>query len=249
MELIVRVPRIFQAVPLSAGHVMELDDQATTHVTRVLRLKQGDDLVIFNGEGGEYRASVESVGRRSARIRLIDFSDRNVESPLELVLVQGVSRGERMDYTVQKAVELGVSRIVPVLTERTVVNIKGERQERRRAHWQSVAISACEQSGRTRVPEVSQILTLSDWLAQPDESARFVLHHSAEAGLNTVTNPPTSVTLLIGPEGGLSNAEMSAACSVGYQPLRLGDRVLRTETAAVTALSILQWLWGDMGSK
>lgn len=242
-----RIPRIFQPLPLSADQVIELDAQATVHLTRVLRLKPGDELVVFNGEGGEFRATMETVGRRSAQIRLADFIDRSVESPLELVLVQGVSRGERMDYTVQKAVELGVSRIVPVLTERTVVNVKGERQERRRAHWQSVVISACEQSGRTRIPQVSPMMSLHDWLDQPDEGARFVLHHRAESGLNTMANSPTSITLLVGPEGGLSSAEITAACSAGYSPLRLGERVLRTETAAVTALSILQWLWGDLG--
>lgn len=244
-----RIPRIYQPIPLSRDQVIELDAQATVHLARVLRLKPGDELVVFNGEGGEYRAAVETVSRRTARIRLDEFVDRSVESPLELVLVQGVSRGERMDYTVQKAVELGVTRIIPVLTERTVVNIEGERQERRRMHWQSIAISACEQSGRTRVPEISSIMALYDWLGMPDEGARFVLHHRAESSFNTSGNLPTSITLLIGPEGGLSKTEITAACSTGYCPIRLGQRVLRTETAAVTALSILQWLWGDLGNR
>ena len=241
-----RIPRIYQPAPLSTGQIIELDAQAAAHLTRVLRLKTGDDLVVFNGEGGEYRATVESVERRSASIKIGKFVDRNVESPLELILVQGVSRGERMDYTVQKAVELGVSRIVPVLTERTVVNIKGDRQQRRRDHWQSVANSACEQCSRTIVPEVSPVVSLQDWLSISKEGTRLVLHHRADAGQMGSLNPQGPISLLVGPEGGLSSSEIEAAVSIGYLPLSLGPRVLRTETAAVTALSVLQWVWGDL---
>lgn len=241
-----RIPRIYQSLPLVSGQTVQLDAQATIHLTRVLRLKKGDDLVVFNGEGGEFRATVESVERRSANIRLGDFVNRSVESCLELVLVQGISRGERMDYTIQKAVELGVSRIVPVRTERTVVNLSGDRLQRRREHWQAIAINACEQCGRTIIPGVSAIMSLHDWLDEPNEGAMFVLYHRAKPGLGQLVNSPDLVTLLIGPEGGLSDAEITAARSAGYCPLRLGERVLRTETAAVTALSILQWLWGDL---
>lgn len=241
-----RIPRIYQSITLTSGQSVELDAQATAHLTRVLRLKPGDDLVVFNGEGGEYQATVTMVERRSASIRIGEFLDQSVESPLEVVLVQGVSRGERMDYTVQKAVELGVTRIVPVLTERTVVNLKGERQQRRREHWQAVANSACEQCGRTIVPEVIPILSLHDWLNAQNEGIKFVLHHRGEAGLVDSMDPQHSITLLIGPEGGLASPEISAAQSAGYLPLSLGPRVLRTETAAVTALSVLQWVWGDL---
>lgn len=241
-----RIPRIFQPISLAPGQSVELDAQATAHLTRVLRLKSGDELVVFNGDGGEYQATVAKVERRSAIILIGEFLDQSVESPLELVLVQGVSRGERMDYTVQKAVELGVTRIVPVMTERTVVNLKGERQQRRREHWQAVANSACEQCGRTIVPKVSPILSLHDWFNAPNEGIKFVLHHRAETGLKDSVDTQRAITLLIGPEGGLAEAEITAAQLAGYLPLALGPRILRTETAAVTALSILQWVWGDL---
>lgn len=241
-----RVPRIYQSIQLSSDQTIELDAQATAHLTRVLRLKPGDDLVVFNGQGGEYRATVATVERRSARIRVGEFVDKSVESPLELVLVQGISRGERMDYTVQKAVELGVTRIVPVLTERTVVNLNRERQHRRREHWQAVVNSACEQCGRTVVPEVDPIQSLHDWLNAPNKGIKLVLHHRAQSGLTQKADIQSLVTLLIGPEGGLSSTEITAAQSTGYTPISLGPRVLRTETAAVTALSILQWTWGDL---
>lgn len=241
-----RIPRIFQPIPLATDQVVELDAQSAAHLVRVLRLKVGDELVVFNGQGGEYQSTVVSVDRRSASIRIGNFVDRSVESPLELVLVQGISRGERMDYTVQKAVELGVSRIVPVLTERTVVNLKGERQERRREHWQAVVNSASEQCGRNIVPEVCPVLTLQEWLNAPNESTRFVLHHRAIPGQMNSVEPQGTVSLLVGPEGGLSASEIESAETAGYLPLSLGPRVLRTETAAVTALSVLQWAWGDL---
>jgi 16S rRNA (uracil1498-N3)-methyltransferase len=243
----VRIPRIYQPQPLTSGRTIELDAQATAHLTRVLRLKPGDELVLFNGEGGEFAARIEALEKRAAVVRVGEFVAREAESPLELVLVQGVSRGERMDYTVQKAVELGVSRIVPVITERTVVNLKDERRERRQDHWQAVAIGACEQSGRNRVPVIEPVIAFDRWLAAAPAGLKFVLHHRAEQGLSGVARPAGPVTLLIGPEGGLSPAEIDASRAAGFQPLCLGPRVMRTETAAVAALAVLQWLWGDFG--
>jgi 16S rRNA (uracil1498-N3)-methyltransferase len=223
----------------------------------------GDALVVFNGGGngrgngkgngsgnGEFEATVSTVERRAASITLGKFIDRNVESPLELVLVQGVSRGERMDYTVQKAVELGATQIVPVNTERTVVNLKGDRLIRRQQHWQSIVNASCEQSGRNVVPEVKPIVPFQQWLEEsvPDSGIKpglkLVLHHRAQTSLTDLPRPEGPVTLLIGPEGGLAPAEISAAQLAGFLPLRLGPRVLRTETAAVAALSVLQWLSG-----
>jgi len=246
-EPAVRVPRIYQSIALSTGQIIDLDAQATAHLTKVLRLRAGDALVVFNGDGDEFEATVSTVGRRTASIELEEAIDRNVESPLELILVQGVSRGERMDYTVQKAVELGVAQIVPVNTERTVVNLKGDRQVRRQQHWQAVVNGACEQSGRNVVPEVKPIVPLQQWLDAPAAGLKLVLHHRAETSLDDLPRPEGPVVLLIGPEGGLAPAEISAAQSAGYLPLRLGPRVLRTETAAVAAMSVLQWLWGDFG--
>jgi len=249
----VRIPRIYQPVPLASGQVIELDAQATAHLVRVLRLRVGDALVLFNGkenangQNGEFMAQVSVVGRRSAIIDVGEFVVRSPESPLELVLLQGISRGERMDYTVQKAVELGVSRIVPVLTERTVVNLKGDRQEKRRAHWQGVANSACEQSGRTRMPTVATVKPFATAITEVTEavSLKLVLHHRAGTDLAALSLPRGAVSLLVGPEGGLSVQEIVAAEAAGFVPLRLGPRVLRTETAALAAISVLQWRWGD----
>lgn len=250
-----RIPRIYQPTPLRSGQVLDLDAQATVHLTKVLRLRVGDALVVFNGEedgegngeAGEYAARVSEVGRRTASIEIGEFVARSVESPLELVLLQGISRGERMDYTVQKAVELGVSRIVPVMTERTVVNLKGERQARRCEHWQSVVNSACEQSARNRVPVVSPILSFAEAIegAAAESGLQLVLHHRAQTTLNSLPAPQGPVSLLIGPEGGLSAQEIAAAQAAGFVPLCLGPRVLRTETAALAAMSVLQWQWGD----
>jgi 16S rRNA (uracil1498-N3)-methyltransferase len=255
----VRIPRIYQPIPLSPGQIIELDAQATVHLTKVLRLRVGDALVVFNGEergegscgesgeAGEYTARVSEVGRRAANIEIGEFVARSVESPLELVLLQGISRGERMDYTVQKAVELGVSRIVPVTAERTVVNLKGERQARRCDHWQSVVNSACEQSGRNRVPMVAEVTPFSTAIKEAS-GLKLVLHHRAETDLSSLPVPQGPVSLLIGPEGGLSAQEIAAAEAAGFVPLRLGPRVLRTETAALAAMSVLQWQWGDFSA-
>ncbi|MCF6210403.1 MAG: 16S rRNA (uracil(1498)-N(3))-methyltransferase [Gammaproteobacteria bacterium] len=241
-----RIPRIYQPVSLSRGQLIELDGQAAVHLTRVLRLRVGDALCLFNGEGGEFAARLVAVGRRTVSIEVGEFSSREVESGLQLLLAQGVSRGERMDYTVQKAVELGVSCIVPLETARTTVNLEGERRTKRLTHWQGVVNAACEQSGRNRVPRVEAVQGLDEWLATVGPSGlKLVLHHRADKSLAGLPSPEGTVSLLIGPEGGLSEAEIDTAIDHGFQPLRLGPRVLRTETAALSALSVLQWLWGD----
>jgi 16S rRNA (uracil1498-N3)-methyltransferase len=242
---VVRIPRVYQTMPLASGQSVLLDAQATVHLTKVLRLKVGDALVVFNGEGGEYSARLCEIGRRSACIELGEFTPRSVESVLELVLLQGISRGERMDYTIQKAVELGVARIVPVLTERTVVSLKGDRQEKRRAHWQAVVNSACEQSGRNVVPQVMPICHLAEAIAESAEGLKLVLHHRANTDVRALARPQGPVSLLIGPEGGLSPREIADSELQGFSSLCLGPRVLRTETAAVAVISVLQWQWGD----
>ena len=248
-----RVPRIYQSMALASGQIIDLDAQATSHLTRVLRLRVGDALFVFNGRGSEFEGTVTAIERRAASIQLGKAHHQNVESPLEIVLVQGISRGERMDYAVQKAVELGVSQIVPVNTERTVVNLKGDRQTRRQQHWQAVVNSACEQSGRNVVPEVKPIVPLQKWLEESEQEGEFdlklVLHHRAQGSLSGLPRPKRSVIVLIGPEGGLAPPEIATAESAGYLPIRLGPRVLRTETAVVATLSVLQLLWGDFGEK
>jgi len=245
----VRIPRIYHPASLNRGQLIELDGQAAVHLTRVLRLRAGDALCLFNGEGGEFASRLVEVGRRTARIEVGAFTAQDVESKLALVLAQGVSRGERMDYTVQKAVELGVSRILPLETVRSTVNLGGERRARRQLHWQGVVNAACEQSGRNRVPVIEPVRGLADWLTEvaDEPGLKLVLHHRTEQSLAGLPPPEGPVTLLIGPEGGLSEGEIEAALACGFQPLRLGPRVLRTETAALAAMSVLQWLWGDFG--
>ncbi len=236
-----RIPRIFLPVPLAPDALVTLDSTTANHVTRVLRLKPGAELVLFNGDGGEYLAVLEAA----ATVRLGAWRAVECESPLAITLVQGISRAERMDYTIQKAVELGVTRIVPVFAARSVVELRGERLQRRMQHWQGVVVGACEQCGRNRVPVLDAALDLSDWLRVTEApSLRLVLNHRATATLSALPHP-TALTLLIGPEGGLDESELAQSERGGFIGMRLGPRVLRTETAAVAALAALQTLWGD----
>lgn len=242
-----RIPRIYTDQPLGASRDMTLEGSAANHVARVLRLKPGAALILFDGRGGEYPATLTGADKRSIQVRLDAQLAREVESPLEITLAQGISRGERMDYAIQKAVELGVSHIVPVITERTQVTLKGERLEKKLGHWQGIAISACEQCGRNRVPEVAPPVTLANWLPSGANGLSLVLDPLATQGLPALARPGGPVNLLIGPEGGLTDAEIAQACAVGFSGVRLGPRILRTETAAMATLSAIQLLWGDLG--
>jgi 16S rRNA (uracil1498-N3)-methyltransferase len=241
-----RIPRIHLPLALRTGAIVALGEGAANHVLRVLRLRPGAAVVVFNGEGGEFEGVLVHADRRRVEVELRTRRERGVESPLAITLAQGISRGERMDYTIQKAVELGVHRIVPLVTERSMVSLAGERRDKRLRHWQSVAASACEQCGRNLVPEVAEVCGLDEWLNDGGEELRLVLHHRAAGGLARFAAPQGAVTLLIGPEGGLSPAEIERAQHAGYAPVRLGPRVLRTETAAVVALAAMQSLWGDL---
>lgn len=240
-----RSPRIYHPQPLVGLSCVELEDAAARHVARVLRLGIGNPLTLFDGSGGEYPALITAVEKRRVEVELGAHSDHECESPLQVTLAQGISKGERMDYTIQKAVELGISRIVPISTERSVVALKGEREEKRLAHWQGVIVSACEQCGRNTLPQLLPVHSLPSWLDIPVEGNGLLLDHRAENSLSTLQLTST-MTLLIGPEGGLSEAEQERAIAAGYQGLRLGPRVLRTETAALTALAALQSRWGDL---
>lgn len=244
-----RIPRIFHEGKLAEDVEVTLDERASAHVQRVLRLRPGAALRLFDGRGGEYEATIEGARRGGARVRVGRFHARDVESPLEITLAQGISRGERMDYTLQKAVELGVGRIVPLVTTRCQVVLEGERRARREGHWRGVVTHACEQSGRTRLPQVETIRTFADWLEGPvpPGTLRLVLDPGAQGGLTTVRERPAAIELLVGPEGGLTEDERDAARAAGCQPLRLGPRILRTETAGIAALAAAQTLWGDLG--
>lgn len=250
-----RVPRLFVNQPLSCGAVCALDRRALDHAVKVLRLRDGDALRLFNGQGGEYAAVLARGPGGALQAQVGEFTPDRCESRLHLELVQGISRGERMDYTLQKAVELGVTGIQPVITERTVLHLSGERAERRLAHWRGVVLSACEQSGRTRVPPVAPPCELADYLAGPGARGTggtgLLLDPGASQALTDVATqalPAQAVSVLIGPEGGLSAAERQLAQTAGYRPVRMGPRVLRTETAAVVALALLQGLAGDIGA-
>lgn len=234
--------RLYQNTPLIIGDELTLDSYATHHLTKVLRFPQGQSITLFNGDGFNYTAEVLKA-KKDCVVKLISKEENLSESKLNLTLAQGVAKGEKMDFLIQKAVELGVSTIIPILTERCVVKLKGEKLQKRQSHWQKIAIGACEQSGRSIVPEVLSPIVIDELLQRPTTNG-FVLHHRAEQTL--LDTPSTSeATILIGPEGGLSDKEISKATEAGYQPLLLGSRVLRTETASLAVIANMQLLWGS----
>jgi len=212
----------------------------------VLRLQVGDALDLFNGEGGEYRASLIAVDKHAARVRVAEFRAIERESPLAITLALGISAGERMDYSLQKATELGVTTIAPLATERSVVKLAGDRADKRRRHWQNVVIAACEQCGRNRVPVIAPVQALYSYLAQVDRSARLLLLSPDAASPLKRMKPSAAVVLLVGAEGGFSQSEQEAAQANAFEAVNLGPRILRTETAPVAALAALQTLWGDL---
>ena len=238
--------RLYCDLPLSPGAEVALPEGAARHAATVLRLQPGDTLCLFNGGGGEYRASLVAVSKREVRVRLIEYQATEHESPLDITLALGISAGERMDYSLQKTTELGVTAIQPLATERSVVRLAGERADKRQQHWQHVVIAACEQCGRNRVPAVAPVRKLFDYLAAVDRNKRLLML-SPDAGTPLKQVAPTaSAVLLIGAEGGLAPAEHEAARAGGFEPVSLGPRILRTETAPVAALAVLQALWGDL---
>src|SRR6267143_269838 len=242
-----RLTRVYVDAPLTAGTRITLAGGAASHVTRVLRLRVGEALTVFNGLGGEYAASIEQAHGGRVTVAIGEQRAIERESPLALTLAQGVSRGERMDLVVQKATELGVSGLVPVLTERSVVRLTALQADRRLNHWRAIAVAACEQSGRNRLPAIAAPVPLKDFLrGGSDGSTRLLLSPGATATLGDVPRVVTAVTVLIGPEGGLAEAEQEAAVAAGFKPVRLGPRVLRTETAAIAALTLLQREFGDL---
>ena len=241
--------RFFCTLPLSSGLRLDLPDNAARHACRVLRLREGDKLVLFDGAGGEYVCCISGVGRDRVTVDVLDWREIERESPLEITLVQALQSGEKMDMTVQKAVELGVTRIVPVASRRSVVRLEGERAERRVGHWRNIVIAACEQCGRNRLPEVSALENLGHWLGKPvpEGVLRLMLDPGSERTLNDIPPPLAGggVEVLIGAEGGLAPDEMKLAELAGFVPVRLGPRILRTETAGLATLAAIQCVWGD----
>lgn len=242
-----RHPRLYTDRALATGAQVSLNHAAAHYLGRVLRLKPGAPLTLFNGLGGEYTATLIELTRDGACVRITAHDSVERESPLTITLIQGIARGERMDYTIQKAVELGVNRIVPVETARSVVRLKSDRRHKRLMHWQAIAQAAAMQSGRNRVPDVADCETLVDALATTATAHKLLLEPEGAVPLSALNRPAgADVTLFIGPEGGLSTEEISNARAQGFQTVRLGPRTLRTETAGVAALAALQTLWGDM---
>lgn len=244
-----RIPRIFTDQPLSSGANLALTGSAARHLFSALRMSVGQEITLFNGLGGEFSATLTTTAKSQVDVSVGDCREIDRESPLKLHLVIAVSRGERMDWIMQKATELGVTEITPLFSERTEVKLNRERLEKKLRHWQQVSISACEQCQRNRVPTINNALTLDQWLSQSHEDPeqlKLVLHHRSDKTL-AQHQPPENVCLLVGPEGGLSDSEIKRAIDRGFAALTLGPRVMRTETAPLAAISIMQSLWGDMG--
>jgi 16S rRNA (uracil1498-N3)-methyltransferase len=243
-----RLTRVHVDARLDSGRQLTVEGSAANHIARVLRLRAGDALTLFNGQGGEYGGSIEEIRRDTVLVNVLEHRAIERESPFELALAQGISRGERMDWVVQKATELGVSHIMPVFTERSVVHLDEKQAVRKLQHWRSIAIAACEQSGRNRIPDIAQPVGIYDMLQQrrsPDRTALLLSPH-ATVRVMDIADAGSGATVLIGPEGGLTEVEQETAIKSGYTPVRLGPRVLRTETAAVCALTLLQQRFGDL---
>lgn len=247
-----RLTRVYVAGSLASSALVQLPESAALHLTRVLRLEQGARLRVFNGAGGEYDATIETVRRGTVSVRIGAHHAIDRESPLRVTLLQGIARGERMDYILQKATELGVTRIVPVTTTRSTVRLTAETALRKREHWQGVVVSAVEQCGRCRVPEVTAPMTLDVAVQSAAEELKLLLDPDDEAASlpellgASAGARPASVTLLAGPEGGFDPQEVRAARLAGFRSCRLGPRILRTETAALAALAVLQFASGDL---
>jgi len=241
-----RLTRVYMDAPLESGTRVVLEGNAASHLTRVLRLRVGEALTLFNGAGGEYAGNIDKAQGGEVTVAVGERRAIERESPLGVTLAQGVSRGERMDLVVQKATELGVTRLVPVLTERSVVRLSAQQADRKVNHWRAIMIAACEQSGRNRLPALTPPIPLGEFLrGDAAGGIRLLLSPAAEMKLRDIPRPVNEVTVLIGPEGGLAETEVEAALAAGFTAVRMGPRVLRTETAALAALTLLQREFGD----
>lgn len=240
-----RLSRFFVNTPLTLGDI-ELPEQIAHYMGRVLRLPAGAEVQLFDGSGFEFLGSISEITKKRLTVTLTEQIVGLPESPLHTHLGQGLARGEKMDFVIQKATELGVNEITPLVTERCEVRLSDERADKRLLHWQQVAISACEQSGRTKIPVIHAPIVLDDWLVHVQADLKLMLHPMAES-IESYTKP-SSLALLIGPEGGFSDNEIAKAVQQAFQSIRLGHRVLRTETAPIVALTLAQQLWGDFSA-
>ncbi|WP_198782322.1 16S rRNA (uracil(1498)-N(3))-methyltransferase [Shewanella putrefaciens] len=242
-----RVPRIYQPQPLAIHQQLNLDEDGAAHIGKVLRMGNGEQISLFNGDGNDYLAEIVDAGKKHVTVKLLSCEANLSESPLNLHLGQVISRGDRMEFTIQKSVELGVNTITPLFSDRCGVKLNSERLEKKIQQWQKIVISACEQSGRSQVPVVRPAMDLHDWCSEPTSALKLNLHPRAAHGINGLDLAHTRVRLLIGPEGGLSAEEIAMTETYQFTDVLLGPRVLRTETASLTAITALQLRFGDLG--
>ncbi|MGI2184220.1 16S rRNA (uracil(1498)-N(3))-methyltransferase [Shewanella oncorhynchi] len=242
-----RVPRIYQPQPLAINQQLNLDEDGAAHIGKVLRMGNGEHISLFNGDGNDYLAEIVDAGKKHVTVKLLSCEANLSESPLNLHLGQVISRGDRMEFTIQKSVELGVNTITPLFSDRCGVKLNGERLEKKIQQWQKIVVSACEQSGRSQVPVVRPAMDLHDWCSEPTSALKLNLHPRAAHGINGLDLAHTRVRLLIGPEGGLSAEEIAMTETYQFTDMLLGPRVLRTETASLTAITALQLRFGDLG--
>lgn len=244
-----RIPRIFVDQDLAPATQINLDSDASRHLCQVLRCRDGQELILFNGTGGEYSARIVEADKRACRVQLLNFDSTNRESPLKITLGLAMSKGDRFDWALQKSTELGVFCIQPLITERSELRLNTERMAKKIEHWKRLILSSCEQCQRNVPPALEAAMTLEEWLAQERRGPAYILQPGANPDNFVGTdNKITDVSLAIGPEGGFSQEEVELALSEGFVGMPLGPRVLRTETAPVAAISILQWHWGDLSN-
>lgn len=242
-----RTPRIYHPEMITQLGPLPLSEEAAGHVGRVLRMKIGQELRLFDGSGSEFIATISSQSKKNVEVEVKQSIERSAESNLKLHLGQVISRGDKMEFTIQKSVELGVDVITPLISERCGVKLDQKRFEKKLAQWQKIAISACEQCGRNRIPSIRPIMSLENWCGEEYDGLKLNLHPRADYSINTLPTPVEQVKLLIGPEGGLSEAEIDMTQKYAFNDILLGPRVLRTETAALTAITALQVRFGDLG--
>lgn len=241
------VSRIYQNAPLAVGQSYSLDEDGAAHIGRVLRMQAGEQIGLFNGDGHDYLAEITQSSKKNVTVSILSSTENNSESPLDIHLGQVISRGDRMDFTIQKSVELGVTTITPLFSERCGVKLSGERLDKKIQQWQKIVVSACEQSGRSFVPQIRPAMDLQAWCSEQTSATKLNLHPRAKFGINGLALTNNKVRLLIGPEGGLSSQEIDMTQDFDFTEILLGPRVLRTETAALTTISALQLKFGDIG--
>ncbi|WP_312583211.1 16S rRNA (uracil(1498)-N(3))-methyltransferase [Atlantibacter hermannii] len=242
-----RIPRIYHPEPLNANQLVALTDDAANHVGRVLRMGPDQLVQLFDGSNQVFEARITHADKKNVQVQVLSATEDDRESPLHLHLGQVMSRGEKMEFTIQKSIELGVNVITPLFSERCGVKLDAERLNKKIQQWQKIAIAACEQCGRNRVPEIRPAMDLADWCAEPEAGLKLNLHPRASQSINTLPLPVERVRLLIGPEGGLSREEIAMTAQHQFTDILLGPRVLRTETTALTAITALQVRFGDLG--